>query len=118
MKHLLLKFVRVKYNQKNELVRFDEDKNIPEDKDVNTDIYYCASMTLMEKMVIVKKDILSGSFGIITMYLNYVKKGYTAMATMHTQGLKILAHVLVRCFLLENIRQPYQRKTKNIHLHR
>ena len=28
---------------------------------------------------------------------------------MHTQGLKSFAHVLVRCFLLENIRQPYQK---------
>ena len=47
-------------------------------------------------------------FGII-MYQNYVKSGYTMMVTMHTQGLKSFTHVLVRWFLLENIRQPYQK---------
>ena len=40
---------------------------------------------------------------------NYVKSGYVMMVTMHTQGLKSLEHVLVRCFLLENIRQPHQK---------
>ena len=44
------------------------------------------------------------------MYLNYVKSGYFVMVTMHTQGLKSFAHALVRCFLLENTRQLYQKK--------
>ena len=38
------------------------------------------------------------------------KNGYFMVVTMHTQGLKSFAHALVRCFLLENIRQPYQKK--------
>ena len=40
---------------------------------------------------------------------NYVKSGYIMMVTMHTQSLKSLEHVLVRCFLLENIMQPHQK---------
>ena len=37
------------------------------------------------------------------------KSGYIVMVTMHTQGLKSFAHILVRCFLLENIGRPYQK---------
>ena len=43
------------------------------------------------------------------MYQNYVKSGYDMMVTMHTQGLRSYAHVLVKCFLLDNIKQPYQK---------
>ena len=56
-----------------------------------------------------KKDRSSGSFGVIAMYQNYAKSGYTVTITMHTQGLRSFAHVLVRWFLLENIRQPHQK---------
>ena len=58
-----------------------------------------------KKMVIGKEGKLSGSFGITVMYQNYVKSGYILMVNMHTQGLKSFAHILGRCFLLENIRQ-------------
>ena len=61
-----------------------------------------------------EKKILSGSFGITIPYQNYVKSGYTLMVTMHTQVLKSFAHVLVKCFLLESIRPPYQ-KIKQTH---
>ena len=63
-------------------------------------------------MVIGEQDEFSGSFGIINIYQNYMKSGYTMMVTMHTQGLKCSAHVLVRCFLLMNIRQAYQKKNQ------
>ena len=44
----------------------------------------------------------------MVIYQNYVKSGYAITITMHTQGLKSFTYVLVRCFILENIRQPYQ----------
>ena len=59
---------------------------------------------MVKKMVIGKEGKLSGSFGITVMYQNYVKSGYILMANMHTQGLKSFAHILGRCFLLENIK--------------
>ena len=43
-----------------------------------------------------KKDILSGSFGIMFMYQNYVKSGNMLIITMYTQGLKSFANFLVR----------------------
>ena len=63
-------------------------------------------------MVIEEKDIFSVSFGIIIIYLNYVKSRYAVMVTMYTQGLKSFAHVLARCFLLTNISQLYQKKNQ------
>ena len=53
----------------------------------------------------------------IFIYQNYVKSGYIMMVTMHTQGLKSFARFLVRCILLDNIRQPHQKikfKTKDM----
>ena len=35
---------------------------------------------------------------------------------MYTQGLKSFVHVQVRCFILENIRQPYQKKNANTYV--
>ena len=73
--------------------------------------YRCFSMRgerMIQKLT-GKKDRSSGSFGTMVMYQNYPKSGYAITKTMHTEGLKSFAHVLVRCFLLENIRQPYQK---------
>ena len=63
-------------------------------------------------MVIEEKYIFSVSFGIIIIYLNYVKSRYAVMVTMYTQGLKSFAHVLARCFSLTNISQLYQKKNQ------
>ena len=64
------------------------------------------------KKVIGKEDKSSGSFEKMVMYQNCVKSGYVLTVNMHTQGLKSFAHILVRCFLLENIRQPHQKVTQ------
>ena len=61
------------------------------------------------KKVTGKKDESSGSFGRMVMYQNYVKSEYAITISMHTQRLKSIGHILVRCFLLENLRQPYQK---------
>ena len=64
---------------------------------------------MVKKIVIRKEDKLSGSFEITVIYQNYVKSRYISMVNMHTQGLKSFAHILVRCSLLGNIRQPHQK---------
>ena len=64
---------------------------------------------IIGKVVIGKKDRSFGSFGDMVIYQNYVKIGYIMMVAMHTQGLKSFVHVLMRCFLLENIRQLHQK---------
>ena len=86
-----------------------EDKD--EDIDKGRNVYRCFGMQSERKIkkVIEKKPRSFGSFGMKVMYLNYVKSGYAITITMHTQGLKSFEHVLVRCFLLENIRQPHQK---------
>ena len=65
------------------------------------------SNSTVKKMVIGKEDKLSGSFGIMVMYQNYMKSGYILMINMHTQGLKSFPHIQGRCF--ENIRQLHQK---------
>ena len=59
-----------------------------------------------------KKEGSSGPFGMKFIHQNYVKSGYIMMVTMHKQGLKSFANTLVRCFLLEIIRQPHQKITQ------
>ena len=95
----------------------DIDNTKTEDKDEDTDknMLICSSLGIqsngaVKKMVVGKEDKLFGSFGItVVMYQNYVISGYVLMVNMHTQGLKSFAHILGRCFLLENIRQLHQK---------
>ena len=94
----------------------DIDNTKTEDKDEDTDknMLICSCLVIqsngaVKKMVVGKEDKLSGSFGITVMYQNYVISGYVLMVNMHTQGLENFAHILERCFLLENIRQLHQK---------
>ena len=94
----------------------DIDNTKTEDKDEDTDknMLICSCLGIqsngaVKKMVVGKEDKLSGSFGITVMYQNYVISGYVLMVNMHTQGLENFAHILERCFLLENIRQLHQK---------
>ena len=98
----------------------DIDDTKTEDKDEDTDNGRNKPVQVFEyirrrrdkkkkKMVIGKKDRSSGSFGMMIIYQNHVKSGYIMMVTMHTQGLQSFTHVLVRWFLLENIKQPHQK---------
>ena len=72
--------------------------------------YRCLDIQSDEKVkkAIGEKNRSFGSFGMTIKYQNYVRSGYALMVTIYTQGLKSFAHVLVKYFLLENIRQPYQ----------
>ena len=73
--------------------------------------YRCFDMQsdTVVKTVIGQKDRLSLSFGMTSMYLNYVKSGYAITINMHTHGLKSFAHIWVMSFLVESIRQPHQK---------
>ena len=97
-----------------------KDKTIPKTKteykgDHEIQVYYNGKIFKNKENGDWRKRHILGSFGIIIIYLNYVKSGYTKMVTMHTQGLKSFAHVLVRYFLLMNIRQLYQKKIKYLY---
>ena len=84
-----------------------KDKDEAIDKGRNTLIQMFRNREI--KKTIGKKDRSFRSFGMMVMYQNYVKSGYVMTVTMHTQGLKSFTHVRLRCFLLENIREPYQK---------
>ena len=95
----------------------DIDNTKIEDKDEHIDIDRTTFITVFERLR-QSRDRKSDQKRIKRIVLvfcddnhvqNYVKSGYVMMVTMHTQGLKSLEHVLVRCFLLENIRQPHQK---------
>ena len=57
-----------------------------------------------KKGSLIKKEGLSGPFGMMIKYQNYVKSGYIAIISMHTQGLKNFVCILERCFLPKSIR--------------
>ena len=88
----------------------DKDEDIDNGRNKPVQVFeYIRRRRDKKKMVIGKKDSSSGSFGMMIIYQNHVKSGYIMMVTMHTQGLKSFTHVLVRWFLLENIKQPHQK---------
>ena len=84
-----------------------EDKDEDTDRDMLIRAFRCVKQWHGKKMAIGKEDKLSGSFGIMVMYQNYVESGYILMINMHTQGLKGFIHIWGRCF--ENIRQLHQK---------
>ena len=86
-----------------------EDEDEDTDRDMVIRVFRYSRQWQGKKIVIGKEDKLSGSFGIMVMYQNYVKSGYILMVNMHTQGLKSFAHILEKCFLLGNIRQLHQK---------
>ena len=63
----------------------------------------------MKRVIIPKKERLSGSSGMMIIYQNYAKSEYIVMAAMHTHGLKNFVSVLVGFFLLMNIKQSYRK---------
>ena len=85
-----------------------EDKDEDTDKDMLIRVFKYSKQWKGKKKV-VGKGKSSGSFGVMVINQNYVKSGYALMISMHTQGLKSFAHILARWFLLENVRQPYQK---------
>ena len=86
-----------------------EDEDEDTDRDMVIRVFRYSRQWQGKKIVIGKEDKLSGSFGIMVMYQNYVKSGQVLMVNMHTQDLKSFVHILERCFLLENIRQLHQK---------
>ena len=107
LKLKILIFVKLKILM---ILTEDKDEDIDNGRNKPVQVFeYIRRRRDKKKMVIGKKDSSSGSFGMMIIYQNHVKSGYIMMVTMHTQGLKSFTHVLVRWFLLENIKQPHQK---------
>ena len=90
----------------------DKDEDIDMDRDKVIQVFQHAELGRSKKGNWVKRQTV-WVFGMVDMYQNYAKIGYVITMNMHTHGLKSFTHILVRCFLLESIRQPHQK----IHQH-